>query len=106
MRCAYPNLRDDATAPIARLRTPATTRVTAVERTSVELAEKTQAAGRRFAGITVEPDHVGLERLTELIENGKIRVHVSHVLALRDAAKAHDLIAKGSVRGKIVLTAV
>jgi len=78
--------------------------VTAVQRTSTDLAQQTEAAGRRFAGITVEPDHVGLERLTELIEAGKIHVHVSHALPLRDAGKAHELVAKGSVQGKIVLT--
>jgi NADPH:quinone reductase-like Zn-dependent oxidoreductase len=80
--------------------------VTAVERMSVELARQTEAAGRRFAGVTVEPDHLGLERLSELIEAGKIRVHVSHTLPMRDAGKAHELAAKGSIQGKIVLTMV
>ena len=78
--------------------------VTAVERTNAELAAKAEAAGRRFAGITVEPDYPALEQLAALAAAGKLRPHVEHALPLRDAAKAHELVAKGSTRGKIVLT--
>ena len=78
--------------------------ITAVERTNAELARKTEAAGLRFAGITVEPDYVGLERLTELVEAGKLRPHVERTLPLEEAAKAHELVAQGSTTGKIVLT--
>jgi len=77
--------------------------VTAVERTNAELAARTEAAGRRFAGITVDPDHVALEKLTELVDQGKLRVHVSHALPLAEAARAHTLLS-GGVTGKIVLT--
>jgi len=48
--------------------------ITAVERMNAELARRAEAAGRRFAGITVEPDYPTLERLTQLVEAGKIRV--------------------------------
>ena len=78
--------------------------VTAVERTNAELAQQTEAAGRRFAGVAVEPDYVALERLTELVEAGKIRPHVDETLPLAEAAKAHQLVEKGSTAGKIVLT--
>jgi len=37
--------------------------LTAVERTNAALAARVEAAGRRFAGVTVEPDHVVLEKL-------------------------------------------
>jgi hypothetical protein len=50
--------------------------VTAVQRTNAELVIKTEAAGRRFAGITVEPDYPAIERLTGLVEAGKIRPYV------------------------------
>ena len=40
--------------------------ITAVERTNARLAADAEAAGVRFAGITVEPDHVGLEGLAGL----------------------------------------
>jgi NADPH:quinone reductase-like Zn-dependent oxidoreductase len=78
--------------------------VTAVQRTSTELAARVEQAGRRFAGITVEPDHVGLEALASLVEDHKLRVHVSHTLPLEAAAQAHSLLDAGGILGKIVLT--
>jgi len=45
-----------------------------------------------------------LEQSAQLIEAGKLGVLVSHVLPLRDAAQAHQLIERGGVLGKIVLT--
>jgi NADPH:quinone reductase-like Zn-dependent oxidoreductase len=77
--------------------------VTIVQRDNAELAARVAAEGRRFAGVTVEPDHVGLEALTELVEGGLLRPHVEHVLPLDEAAKAHTLIDSGRTQGKIVL---
>ncbi|MGH8929544.1 MAG: NADP-dependent oxidoreductase [Egibacteraceae bacterium] len=77
--------------------------VTVVERTSAELATRAHAAGRRFAGISVEPDGAGLERLADLVDAGHLRVHVEHAVPLEDAAKAHALLESG-LRGKAVLT--
>lgn len=79
--------------------------VTAVDRTNSELATRTRAAGRRFAGITVEPDGAGLERLAELVDSGQLRVHVEHAIPLKDAARAHALLQAG-LPGKAVLTMV
>jgi NADPH:quinone reductase-like Zn-dependent oxidoreductase len=78
--------------------------LTIVDRTDAELRAATIAAGRRFAGLTVEPDHVGLEALATLVEEGTLRPHVEHALALDEAAKAHELIESGRTQGKIVLT--
>jgi len=78
--------------------------LTIVDRTDADLRAATIDAGRRFAGLTVEPDHVGLEALAELVDAGKLRSYVEHALPLEDAAKAHELIESGSTRGKIVLT--
>src|SRR5262249_21762210 len=77
--------------------------ITAVERSNVRRAEKVVAAGRRFMGITVEPDAVGLERLAALVDEGKLRVHVSHAVPLAEVARAHALL-ESSITGKIVLT--
>jgi NADPH2:quinone reductase len=44
-----------------------------------------------------------LNHCSELIEAGKLETVVSHVFALKDAAKAHALIEQGHVLGKIVL---
>ncbi|WP_194926596.1 NADP-dependent oxidoreductase [Catenulispora pinisilvae] len=79
--------------------------VTIVDRTDLELRAATIDAGRRFAGITVEPDYVGLEALAELVDAGKLRPYVEHALPLAEVAKAHELIESGRTRGKIVLTA-
>lgn len=78
--------------------------VTAVERTNAALAAQVAAAGRRFAGIAVEPDAAGLQHLLDLVERGQLRVHVSHAIPLAEAAHAHALYGQGGVTGKIVLT--
>jgi len=77
--------------------------LTAVERSNLALADQVTAAGRHFAGITVEPDHVGLERLAELVEAGDLRIHVAAAFGMADAAKAHAALA-ASPQGKLVLT--
>ena len=77
--------------------------VTAVERSNAELEAKTKAAGRRFAGISVEPDHVGLAKLAELVDDGLLRPHVEYAMPMEDVAKAHALFDTG-LKGKIVLT--
>jgi hypothetical protein len=45
--------------------------VTIVGRRDVGLATRTEAAGRRFAGVSVEPDYPALEALADLAESGK-----------------------------------
>nr|WSX78157.1 NADP-dependent oxidoreductase [Streptomyces sp. NBC_00899] len=78
--------------------------VTVVDRTDTDLKAATESAGRRFAGITVEPDHVGLEALAALAATSRLTPHVGHALPLADAAGAHALIESGRTQGKIVLT--
>ncbi|CAG7651458.1 NADP-dependent oxidoreductase [Actinacidiphila bryophytorum] len=78
--------------------------VTAVDRTDTALRAAVESAGRRFAGITVEPDHVGLEALADLAAAARLTPHVGHALPLADAAEAHVLVESGRTRGKIVLT--
>ncbi len=78
--------------------------VTAVERTSVQLAARVEKAGRRFAGVAVEPDHVGLEQLAALVDQGRLRPHLAASFPLAEAGRAHALLGR-STTGKIVLTA-
>jgi NADPH:quinone reductase-like Zn-dependent oxidoreductase len=78
--------------------------VTIVGRRDVDLAARTEAAGRRFAGLSVEPDYPALEALADLAESEKLRVHLQATLGLAEAAKAHELLESGSVTGKIALT--
>jgi len=76
--------------------------VTIVERTNAELAARTRAAGMRFAGVTVEPDYLGLEKLAEWVDSGRLRVHVEETFRFADVARAHARL-EGSVAGKLVL---
>jgi NADPH:quinone reductase-like Zn-dependent oxidoreductase len=78
--------------------------VTIVDRLNRELAQKVSDAGRRFAGVTVEPDHGGLEALAALAEAGKLKVHVERAFPLEQAGDAHRYLVEAKPRGKIVLT--
>ena len=77
--------------------------VTAIARSDAALAERTRAAGMRFAGVSVEPDHVGLEAMAALVAEGRLRPHVGHAFPLEQAAAAHELSEHGHATGKIVL---
>ena len=39
----------------------------------------------------------------ELFDSGELKIHVSHILPLADAAEAHRLVEKGGMMGKVVL---
>ncbi|MGW7069043.1 NADP-dependent oxidoreductase [Streptomyces sp. NPDC054855] len=78
--------------------------ISILEHGDTELAARVEAAGRRFAGVLVEPDAAGLEALAELIDAGRIRPYVEETFPLAEAGKAHELVAAGHVQGKIVLT--
>jgi NADPH:quinone reductase-like Zn-dependent oxidoreductase len=78
--------------------------ITIVGRRDLDLAARTRAAGRRFAGLSVEPDYPGLEALARLVDSGQLRVHLQTTLPLAEAAKAHQLLESGRTTGKIALT--
>jgi NADPH:quinone reductase-like Zn-dependent oxidoreductase len=77
--------------------------LTIVDRLNEKLAAKAKQAELRFAGISVEPDCGGLEQLTRLVEEGKLKVHVERTFPLARAAEAHEFLAT-SPKGKVVLT--
>ncbi|WP_331754112.1 NADP-dependent oxidoreductase (plasmid) [Streptomyces sp. NBC_00012] len=78
--------------------------ISIVEHADPKLAVRVEAAGRRFAGISVEPDYAALEAIADLVDAGLIRPHVEETFPLEEAGKAHELVASGHVQGKIVLT--
>ncbi|MFF7456061.1 NADP-dependent oxidoreductase [Kitasatospora sp. NPDC008115] len=78
--------------------------VSIMEHWNTELAAEVEAAGRRFAGVMVEPDYASLEAIARLVDEGLLRPHVAETFPLEEAAKAHELIATGRTQGKIVLT--
>lgn len=56
------------------------------------------------AYVFVRPDGAQLESLSALADAGRLRVEVSHEIPLGEAARAHQLLEEGHVRGKIVLS--
>ncbi|MCI3935296.1 NADP-dependent oxidoreductase [Streptomyces sp. AN091965] len=83
---------------------PGGTLVSIMEHGNQELAAAVEEAGRRFAGVSVEPDYASLEAIAQLIDAGRIRPHVSATFDLTEAAKAHELVGSGRTQGKVVLT--
>lgn len=70
---------------------------------SPEVIEIAEQRGMRATGILVEPDPVGLEGLSHLVAEGKLRVNVARVFPLAEAAAAHRLAEESHGGGKIVL---
>ncbi|WP_326959020.1 NADP-dependent oxidoreductase [Amycolatopsis sp. NBC_01286] len=78
--------------------------VTAVADEDAQLIAKFEAAGMRFSGIAVDPDPVALRGLVDLVDQGKLRVHVQETVPFERVADAHRLLEGGHLRGKVVLT--
>ncbi|MFI9308713.1 NADP-dependent oxidoreductase [Streptomyces triculaminicus] len=83
---------------------PGGTLVSIMEHWNQELAARVEAAGRRFAGVSVEPDYASLEAIAALVDAGRVRPHVAATFPLAEAAKAHEMVESGRTQGKIVLT--
>ncbi|RDI44978.1 NADP-dependent oxidoreductase [Nocardia mexicana] len=78
--------------------------VTAVADEDADLIAKFDAAGKRFSGVAVDPDPVALRGLVDLVEQGKLQVHVQATYPFEQIAAAHRLIESGHLQGKVVLT--
>ncbi|WP_425826558.1 NADP-dependent oxidoreductase [Streptomyces fractus] len=78
--------------------------VTAVADEDTRLAARYEAAGMRFTGIAVDPDPVALRGLVDLVEQGRLRVHVQETFPFERVADAHRLLDDGHLQGKLVLT--
>ncbi|MEW1780156.1 NADP-dependent oxidoreductase [Streptomyces sp. NPDC086777] len=78
--------------------------VTAVAEEDTELIARYEAAGMRFSGIAVDPDPVALRGLVELVERGRLRVHVQETFPFDRVTDAHRLLDRGHLQGKVVLT--
>ena len=77
--------------------------VTPTDPMNRNLADKAEEAGVRFAGIMVEPDHVALESLADLVDDGRLRVHLERTFGFDDIAEAHRYVEGGHMTGKVVL---
>lgn len=77
--------------------------VTIVDYRSETLPELARSAGLEYHGVRVTPSADDLFEIVKLIADGKFKVELAAVLALEDAARAHELIETGRTTGKIVL---
>jgi len=66
----------------------------------VDAAARDQLGGHY---VWVRPSTTDLDALARLVDDGAVKVDVAQVLDLADAAAAHDLVAEGHVRGKVVV---
>ena len=58
----------------------------------------------RFEFVFVAPNSKELSELGQMVEQGRLRVHLEEVLPLEASAKAHELSESRHTRGKIVLS--
>ena len=80
--------------------------VVSVKGSAAGIEDIAEEAGKRAirVGMTlVEPDRLGLLKLVELVEAGKLRPHIAATFPLAEVAKAHELGEQGRTSGKIVL---
>jgi len=82
---------------------PGGTLVSVPSGSSAELVEMAKRRQQLATGFLVEPDPVGLEGLSELIESGRLQVRVDRVFDLSEAAEAHRQAEAGHAGGKLVL---
>ena len=66
-------------------------------------AETAQEFGINVARVYCKPNALQLAAIGKLVEEGKLKAHVSTVLPLSEVKKAHQLSESGRTRGKIVL---
>ncbi len=66
--------------------------------------EKAKAAGVQGRRVSVRPDGQQLREIGKLIEAGHVKVEVSRTFPLDQVAEAHNQVAAGHTRGKVVLT--
>lgn len=78
--------------------------VTATSEDDPDLIARYEAAGMRFSGIAVDPDPFALRGLVDLVEQGRLRVHVEKTFPFERVADAHRLLDRGHLQGKLVLT--
>jgi NADPH:quinone reductase-like Zn-dependent oxidoreductase len=61
------------------------------------------ARGIRFETVLVQSDAEQLRALADDLEQGRLRTRIAQVLALDQAARAHELNEAGGLRGKVLL---
>ena len=66
--------------------------------------EEAKTRGARTVSVFTKTDGAQLAEIAKAIDTGAVKVVVSEQLPLEHAQKAYELLEKGGVRGKVVLT--
>ena len=74
-----------------------------VSSVQIPSAEKARELGVEAARVFCQPSAQQLTEINQLIEEGKVKIHIETVLPLTEVKKAHQLSQGGRTRGKIVL---
>lgn len=69
-----------------------------------QLQKEAFRLGVRASWYLVEPDHLGLEGLADLVRKNRLKVHVERTFPLDHARQAQELVGAKRVTGKVVLT--
>ena len=67
-------------------------------------AEKVKEFGVEAEFVFCKPNAAQLTEINNLIEDGKVKIHIEMILPLTEVKKAHQFSKAGRTRGKIVLT--
>lgn len=78
--------------------------ITLPSNTSEGIVEKARQKGIKGMFFMVDSDGEAMRKIASLLEQGVVKSHVSAVYSFNDIQKAHQQIATGSTRGKIVIT--
>lgn len=65
--------------------------------------QRAEARGIRSGRYTAQPNGAQLQKIAELIDSGRVKVHVDRTYGLREAAAAQEALQEDHIRGKIVL---
>jgi NADPH:quinone reductase-like Zn-dependent oxidoreductase len=69
-----------------------------------DAAAEGEKRGIRVTGILVEPDGHAMSEIAALVSDGRLKVNVDGSAPLENAAKVHQQLEAGGLRGKLVLT--
>jgi NADPH:quinone reductase-like Zn-dependent oxidoreductase len=71
---------------------------------SEEAKHEAAKRGIQVAELLVEPDGHAMQEIAAMVKGGRLKVELDRTFPLEHAAKAHELLESGEVRGKLVLT--
>jgi NADPH:quinone reductase-like Zn-dependent oxidoreductase len=71
--------------------------------TTDAIKEKSELKGIKVLRTSVKSNGKDMQQLADMLENNKIKSHISEVFALEDMQKAHSSLEMGRTVGKIIV---